>query len=62
MPVRMKKTAFDFFFENRDALNYQYTKGDISKKEYIEEHYYYIMQMKLKPFQKIDSFEKGIYN
>jgi len=62
MPVHIKKTAFDSFFENRDALNYQYTKGDISKKEYIEEHYYYIMQMKLKPFQKIDSFEKGIYN
>jgi len=62
MPAQVKKTAFDAFFEERDALFYLYKKGDISKKEFIEEHYYHIRRMNLKPFERIDSFEKGIYN
>ena len=62
MPVQIRKTTFDQFFEERDALIYQFTKGDISKKEFIEEHYFFIMRLNLKPFRKIDSFEKGIYN
>jgi len=57
-----KKTTFDQFFEEREALIYQFSKGDISKKEFIEEHYYFIMRLRLKPFQRIDSFEKGVYN
>ena len=62
MPIQVRKTTFDQFFEERDALIYQFSKGDISKKEFIEEHYYFIMRLKLKPFKIIDSFEKGIYN
>ncbi|MBN7772385.1 DUF6648 family protein [Clostridium aminobutyricum] len=62
MAVQIRKTTFDEFFDNRDALIYKYQKGDISKKEFIEEHYYFITRLNLKPFQKIDSFEKGIYN
>ena len=62
MPVHIRKTTFDRFFEEREALIYKFTKGDISKKEFIEEHYYFIMRLGLKPFNKIDSFEKGIYN
>jgi len=62
MPVQIKKTAFDQFFEEREALIYQFSKGDISKKEFIEEHYFFIQRLKLKPFKMIDSFEKGIYN
>jgi len=62
MPAGIRKTTFDLFFEERQALIYKFTKGDISKKEFIEEHYRFIMRLNLKPFQKIDSFEKGIYN
>jgi len=62
MPVQIRKTTFDQFFEEREALIYKFTKGDISKKEFIEEHYFFIMRLNLKPFQIIDSFEKGIYN
>jgi len=62
MPVQIRKTTFDQFFEEREALIYKFTKGDISKKEFIEEHYFFIMRLHLKPFKIIDSFEKGIYN
>ncbi len=62
MHDRIRKTTFDLFFEEREALIFKYKKGDLSKREFIEEHYYYITRMGLKPFQKIDSFEKGIYN
>ncbi|MHC1723610.1 MAG: DUF6648 family protein [Aminipila sp.] len=62
MAIGIKKTTFDEFFDNRDALIYKYQKGDLTKKEFIEEHYYFITRLNLKPFQRIDSFEKGIYN
>ena len=58
----MIKTTFDRFFEERDSLIYLFSKGDISKREFIEKHYHFIMRLNLKPFKKIDSFEKGIYN
>jgi len=62
MAFEIRKTTFDIFFEEREALIFKYKKGDISKKEFIEEHYFTITRLNLKPFQKIDSFEKGIYN
>lgn len=62
MAFQLKKTTFDIFFEEREALIFKYKKGDLTKREFIEEHYYYITRLQLKPFQKIDSFEKGIYN
>ncbi|QHI73637.1 DUF6648 family protein [Aminipila terrae] len=62
MAVGIRKTTFDEFFDNRKALIYKYQKGDLTKKEFIEEHYYFMTRLNLKPFQRIDSFEKGIYN
>lgn len=62
MAIGIKKTTFDEFFENKEALIYKYQKGDLTKKEFIKEHYYFIERLNLKPFQRIDSFEKGIYN
>jgi hypothetical protein len=53
---------FDEFFEHRDSLIVQYKNGDITKKEYIEENHKYILGMKIKPFRRIDSYEKGMYN
>ena len=36
--------------------------GDITKKEYIELSYQFIVGSGFKPFERIDSFEKGMYN
>ncbi|QZY53736.1 DUF6648 family protein [Crassaminicella profunda] len=63
MSYKIKESVFDQFFNNREALIQQFKKGDITKKEFIEEHYYFIQRLNLKPFKyRIDSFEKGIYN
>lgn len=56
------KTIFDEFFEHRDMLIIQHMNGDINKKEYLELNYKYILEKNIKPFQRIDSFEKGMYN
>jgi hypothetical protein len=56
------KTIFDEFFEHRDMLIIQHMNGDISKKEYLELNYKYMLEKSVKPFQRIDSFEKGMYN
>ncbi|MCG8483505.1 MAG: hypothetical protein MJA31_09370 [Clostridia bacterium] len=63
MVKKVQETTFDKFFSNRESLIYQFKKGDISKKEFIEEHYAFIIRLNLKPFiYRIDSFEKGLYN
>ncbi len=63
MVNRVHETTFDKFFSNRDALIDLFKKGDINKKEFIEEQYDFIVRLDLKPFvHRIDSFEKGIYN
>lgn len=60
---KVQETTFDKFFSNRASLIHQFKKGDISKKEYIEEQYAFIIRLNLKPFiYRIDSFEKGLYN
>ena len=63
MVYKIKESVFDKFFKNRESLIRQFKKGDISKKEFIEEHYNFIQRLHLKPFKyRIDSFEKGLYN
>ena len=56
------KTIFDEFFEHRDMLIVQHMNGDINKKEYLDLNYKYMLEKNVKPFQRIDSFEKGMYN
>ena len=59
---KQNKTIFDEFFEHRDMLIIQHMNGDITKKEYLELNYKYMLEKNIKPFQRIDSFEKGMYN
>lgn len=59
---KQNKTIFDEFFEHRDMLIIQHMNGDINKKEYLELNYKYMLEKNIKPFQRIDSFEKGMYN
>ena len=56
------KGIFETFFDNRSSLIIQYTNGDISKKEFLEYNFNFVQKMNVKPFSKIDSFEKGMYN
>jgi len=57
-----RQSIFDRFFEHRDSLIIQYKNGDISKREFLEGNFDFVQKIKLKPFSKVDSFEKGIYN
>ncbi|PAB60664.1 DUF6648 family protein [Anaeromicrobium sediminis] len=63
MTYYKKDNVFKQFFENREYLIAQFKKGDLTKREFIEEHFYFIQRLNLKPFKyRIDSFEKGLYN
>lgn len=57
-----KESIFDRFFKHRDSLIIQYKNGDISKREFLEANFDFVQRIKLKPFSKVDSYEKGIYN
>ncbi len=57
-----RENIFKKFFNARESLIEQFKKGDISKKEYIEESYYDIQRLNITPFKNVDSFEKAIYN
>lgn len=62
MKYSFRDNIFQRFFKEREGLIQQFKKGDISKKEYIEEGYYSLQRLDIKPFMRIDSFEKAIYN
>ena len=57
-----RKGIFETFFENRSSLIIQYSNGDITKKEFLEYNFDFVQEMNIKPFSRIDSFEKGMYN
>jgi hypothetical protein len=57
-----RKSIFETFFEHRSSLIIQYKNGDITKREFLEGNYEIVRRMNMKPFLKIDSFEKGMYN
>lgn len=57
-----RESIFDKFFKHRDSLIIQYKNGDITKREFLEGNFDFVQKIKLKPFSKVDSFEKGIYN
>lgn len=62
MRYEPRENIFEQFFKAREGLIQQFKKGDISKKEYIEEGFADIQRLKIKPFQRVDSFEKAIFN
>lgn len=57
-----KRNNFDSFFDMRSSLIVQFGNGDITKKQFLEYNYDLVMHMNLKPFLKVDSYEKGMYN
>ncbi len=56
------ENIFDKFFKKKESLILLFKKGDISKKEYIEESFAYIQRMRIKPFKRVDNFNKATYN
>ncbi|SHH65845.1 hypothetical protein SAMN02745135_01561 [Caloranaerobacter azorensis DSM 13643] len=62
MAYYKRESLFDKFFNHRDALIIQYINGDITKREFLKLNFEYIQKMNVKPFSRIDSFEKGMYN
>ncbi len=59
---RYIENFFEKFFEHRDYTIRQFLQGDLSKREYIEESYYFIKSVDVNPYKKIDNPEKAIYN
>src|SRR5690625_4002354 len=53
---------FDDFFEQRSYLIFQFEGGEISKKEFLEQNYNLVRKTNIRPFLRIDSYEKGMYN
>lgn len=57
-----KKNKFEDFFERRSFLIMQYNNGDITKKEFLQYNFDYFLEENARPYIKIDSYEKGMYN
>lgn len=53
---------FEKFFAHRDSMIRQYLQGDLTKREYIEESYYYLRGLEVKPYQIIDNPCKAMFN
>ena len=57
-----KQGIFSTFFENRSSLIVQFKNGDISKREFLDYNYDLVRKTNLKPFLRVDTYEKGMYN
>lgn len=58
----MTQNKFEKFLRHRQSLLFQYKMGDLTKNEFIEENFYTIESLGIKPFKKIDNIKKAIYN
>ena len=58
----MALNKFEQFLKNRESLIYQYKKGDLTKDEFIEANFRCVHGLGIKPFLKIDSVKKAIFN
>lgn len=59
---KRRRSRFERFFNSRSSLIVQFSKGHITKKEFLEYNYDLVRRMNLKPFLRIDSYEMGMYN
>ncbi len=55
-------SVFEEFFKHRDWLIIQYKNGDMSKKEFLEANFSSVQEMNVDPFERVNSYEKGMYN
>lgn len=57
-----KKGLFERFFENRSFLIAQLENGDLTKSQFLRENFEYLERIGAKPFLRVDSMEKGMFN
>lgn len=62
MIYRNKKGLFESFFENRSFLIAQLESGDLNKTQFLSANLDFLQRIGAKPFMKLDSMEKGIFN
>ena len=55
-------SVFEEFFNQRDSLIVQYENGDMCKSEFLEANFDSVQNSGIKPFDLVDSYEKGMYN
>ncbi|MBP2025240.1 DUF6648 family protein [Peptoniphilus stercorisuis] len=62
MGLIKKKDSFEDFMRHRSFLIEKYSNGDISKRDFLQYNYDYFVSVNARPYIKIDSYEKGMYN
>ena len=62
MEYKRKKGVFEDFFEHRSFLIMQYTNGNLTKREFLQKNFDYFALRNARPYIKVDSYEKGMYN
>jgi hypothetical protein len=60
--IHSKKSLFEQFFDNRSSLILQFGNGDLSKKEFLEQNFDLVRKTNLRPFLRVDTYEKGMFN
>lgn len=60
--IYKRKGIFDDFFDHRSSLIIQFNNGDISKREFLEYNFDLVRKTNLKPFLRVDTYEKGMFN
>lgn len=55
-------SVFEEFFKHRDSLIIQYKNGTMSKREFLEANFKSVQGMNIEPFERVNSYEKGMYN
>lgn len=54
--------ALQNYFNYRQALIDQYLKGDMTKREYLNQNFKAVLDLKDKPFRNVDTVDKGLFN
>ena len=60
--MRSESESLKQFIKKRNEIIGKLDEGKISKDEFLEENYILLNRSSMKPFLKIDTVEKGIYN
>ena len=60
--MKSEKEILNLFIKNRNELIDKLDSGDINKNEFLEKNYELIEKLSMRPFLKIDTVDKSIYN
>lgn len=58
----MTRSKFAQFLNHRHSLLVQYRMGDLSKQEFIDGNYWFLEELGIHPFERVDNVKKAIYN